>query len=166
MREIFSEQDAAWMREALRLARHAEQQGEVPIGAVLVLNDEIIGAGYNQPIKKCDPTAHAEINALRQGAKQIANYRIVEATLYVTLEPCVMCIGAILHARVKRLVYGAKDPRIGALTQFSQWLDISNANHAIVAQSGLLADECGVLLSDFFQRKRAAKKNLSDRSDH
>jgi tRNA(adenine34) deaminase len=164
--EIFSAQDAVWMREALRLARHAEQQGEVPIGAVLVLNNEIIGAGYNRPIAECDPTAHAEMNALRQGAKNVANYRILESTLYVTLEPCVMCIGAILHARVKRLVYGAKDPRVSTLTQFSKSLDMTNANHAIVSSGGLLADECAALLSDFFQQKRATKKNLSDRSDH
>jgi tRNA(adenine34) deaminase len=161
-REIFSAQDVLWMQQALRLARHAESEGEVPIGAVLVLNNEIIGEGYNRPISECDPSAHAEINALRQGAKRIANYRILDATLYVTLEPCVMCMGAILHARVKRLIYGAQDPRVGALTQFSQWLDLNNVNHATQPMGGLLAGECGAMLSDFFQQKRAAKKNLSE----
>jgi tRNA(adenine34) deaminase len=163
---VFSEQDALWMREALRLASQAEQQGEVPIGAVLVLNDEIIGEGFNRPISENDPTAHAEIIAVRQGAKRIVNYRILDATLYVTLEPCVMCMGALLHARVKCLVYGAKDPRVGVHAQLSQWVDTKKSNHAVDIVGGLLAEECGFLLTNFFQNKRAAKKNLSDHEDH
>src|SRR3990167_11165131 len=110
-----TENHQRWMQRALTLAKQAEKIGEVPVGAVLVFNDEIIGEGYNQPISQCDPTAHAEMIALRQGAKTLGNYRLLGTTLYVTLEPCVMCAGAMVHARISRLVFGAKDPKVGAI---------------------------------------------------
>jgi tRNA(adenine34) deaminase len=132
--------DIVFMQRALELARHAESAGEVPIGAVLVLNNEIIGEGWNQPITSRDPTAHAEIVALREAAKNIANYRLVDTTLYVTLEPCPMCRGALVHARVARVVCGATNPK--------------DPNHIVNYESGVLADECGALLTEFFQKKR------------
>ncbi len=151
---IFSEQDYFWMQHALRLARQAEALGEVPVGAVLVVGDEIIGEGCNHPIGHCDPTAHAEIIALREGAKKINNYRIVDSTLYVTLEPCVMCVGAIVHARVQRIVYGASDPRAGAIQSAFQIMAANKLNHRAECVGGLLAEECGSLLSSFFRARR------------
>jgi tRNA(adenine34) deaminase len=151
---MFSEQDHVWMQHALQLAREAESLGEVPVGAVLVMDGQMIGEGCNRSILQCDPTAHAEVIALRQGAKQMHNYRLVDSTLYVTLEPCVMCIGAIVHARVKRLVFGAYDPKAGAITSASQIIDANKLNHRVVCEGGLLREECGKVLSDFFRARR------------
>ena len=130
------------MRRALELARRAEDEGEVPIGAVVVLNDEIIGEGWNRPIAAADPTAHAEVEALRVAAKKSGNYRLAGATLYVTLEPCDMCVGAMFHARIARAVYGATDPKKLVL------------KNKVQLQGGVLAAECGALLSGFFAAKR------------
>jgi tRNA(adenine34) deaminase len=148
------QQDAKFMQQALELAKYAEKNGEVPVGAVITLNDEIIATGWNQPISGNDPTAHAEIIAMRDAAKKLGNYRLLDTTLYVTLEPCAMCMGALIHARVKRLVFGAYDPRAGAVTSVLQIPDAKELNHHIVWQGGVLAEECGELLSKFFQARR------------
>lgn len=142
-----------WLRQAIGLARYAEARGEVPVGAVLVRDNELIAEGFNQPILTCDPTAHAEIVALRAGAKRLNNYRLLETTLYVTLEPCVMCLGALVHARVTRLVFGCFDPRAGAI-QTAGLLSAPYFNHQIEVVGGVLADECSALLKDFFAKRR------------
>lgn len=143
-----------FMMEALQQARHAESVGEVPVGAVLVKDHQVIARGFNQPISECDPTAHAEIVALRAGAKAVTNYRLLDTTLYVTLEPCAMCIGAILHARVNTLVYAARDPKAGAVESVFQIADDTRLNHRITCLSGVLAEEASQLLKDFFRKKR------------
>ena len=147
-------QDIFFMQHALTLAKKAKSANEVPVGAIVVANNEIIGEGFNCPISSCDPTAHAEIIALRQAAQKLNNYRLPEATLYVTLEPCVMCVGAMLHARIKRLVFGAADTKTGAVVSVFKLLDEKNSNHRIEHQSGILAIECGKILSDFFKSRR------------
>ena len=139
-----------YMQKAIKLAECAAQQNEVPVGAVLVLSDEINGEGWNQPITSKDPTAHAEIIALRQAAQKLNNYRLLNTTLYVTLEPCTMCIGAIIHARVERLVFGAYDPKIGAVSL----LDKIELNHQVQYQGGVLEHECSMLLTNFFKQRR------------
>lgn len=149
-----SEQDLHWMRYALHLAERAASENEVPVGAVLVLNNEVIGEGYNCPIKHDDPTAHAEMIALRTGAKKINNYRLLNTTLYVTLEPCMMCAGAMVHSRIDRLVFGASDPRTGAISSSAQVLDFPFLNHRIQYSGGVLADHCGGVLSNFFRERR------------
>jgi tRNA(adenine34) deaminase len=149
-------QDIFFMRRAIELAQEAAAANEVPVGAVAVINNEIIGEGFNCPIKSCDPTAHAEIIALKQAAQKLNNYRLIDVTLYVTLEPCVMCVGAMLHARIKRLVFGAQDQKTGAVISVFKILDEKNLNHRIQHQSGILAIECGKILSDFFKIKRTA----------
>lgn len=146
--------DEAWMRHAIRLAQRAEQRGEVPVGAVLVYDDECIAEGWNAPIALHDPTAHAEIQAIRQAGQRLGNYRLVGTTLYVTLEPCVMCMGAIAHARVARLVFGAFDPKRGAVCNALSLSDAPFLNHSVVWQGGVLAEPCGALLTDFFRAKR------------
>jgi tRNA(adenine34) deaminase len=146
--------DTDWMRHALELARRAAAQGEVPVGAVLVQKGELIGMGWNRPITSSDPTAHAEIVALRDAAARIGNYRLIESTLYVTLEPCIMCVGAIVHARVQRLVFGASDPKSGAVGGAVDALGASYLNHRVRWESGLLAEECGGVLREFFQARR------------
>ncbi len=151
---MFSERDIFWMQQAIKLAEHAAQQQEVPVGAVLVCEDKMIGEGFNRPIKNCDPTAHAEIIALRQGAENLNNYRLINSTLYVTLEPCIMCVGAITHARVKRVVYGAADPRAGAVKSVFQIGETNKLNHRVEYAGGLLAEECGEILRLFFQARR------------
>lgn len=143
-----------WMQHALSLANTAAKMNEVPVGAVIVLNNEIIGEGFNQPIHHSDPTAHAEIVALRAAANAIGNYRIVDATLYVTLEPCVMCVGAMIHARIKRLVFGAYDPKSGAVNSIFNLLDENKFNHKIEYQGGLLHEACGGILREFFKIRR------------
>ena len=148
-------QDMRWMQEALKLAQHAASQHEVPVGAVLVLDNEIIGTGWNQPIASIDPTAHAEIIALRNAAHKLDNYRLINTTLYVTLEPCIMCLGAMLQARITRLVFGAYDPKAGAVKSVFNILDNQQLNHRITWQGGILATECGVLLRAFFKDKRS-----------
>lgn len=146
--------DEYFMRKALSLADQARQNDEVPVGAVLVLDDEIIAEGFNSPISTNDPTAHAEIIALRQAALKLNNYRLLNTTLYVTLEPCMMCAGAMVHSRIKRLVYGAKDPKTGAIESVAQSLDQPFLNHHIEYTGNILGDECGLVLSDFFKAKR------------
>jgi tRNA(adenine34) deaminase len=151
-----AEIDAAMMREALALAARAAGQGEVPVGAVVVRDGEIIGRGYNAPISSDDPTAHAEIGALREAASTLANYRLGGCTLYVTLEPCAMCAGAIMHARVTRLVYGAADPKTGACGSVVDLFAESRLNHHTEVTSGVLAAEAGKQLSEFFAARRKA----------
>jgi len=146
--------DAAYMRRALELARHAEEAGEVPVGALVVLNDEIIGEGWNQPIVTQDPTAHAEIVALRAAAVRTKNYRISEAVLYVTLEPCAMCAGAMVPARMARVVYGAADPKSGAAGSVFNLLESSTLNHRAQITRGVFAAECGEMLRKFFEARR------------
>jgi tRNA(adenine34) deaminase len=148
------ETDEAFMRRALDLARHAEQAGEVPVGALVVLNDEVIGEGWNQPIVSHDPTAHAEIVALRTAATRMKNYRLTNTTLYVTLEPCAMCAGAIVQARVARVVYGATDPKAGAAGSVFNLLESSSLNHRAQIAGGVLAEECGEMLRSFFEVRR------------
>lgn len=143
-----------WLAAALKLAHRAQEQNEVPIGAVVVLQDEIVGEGWNQPITTNDPTAHAEIIALREAAKNIGNYRLIDTTLYVTIEPCVMCIGAMVHARIKKLIYGADDPKAGAVKSMLPLLDFAKFNHQIVWEGGVMAVECASLLQNFFKKRR------------
>lgn len=147
-------QDEKWMREALLLARQAEAAGEVPVGAVLVKDGILLGSGWNQPIGAHDPTAHAEVMALRAAAKSVGNYRLTGSTLYVTLEPCAMCAGAMVHARVAKLVYGAADPKTGAAGSVFDLTRTDKLNHRLEVEGGVLAEECGGLLREFFSRKR------------
>ncbi len=149
-----SDIDIKWMNRALELARKAEAEGEVPVGAVLVRDGELIGEGWNRPIAAHDPTAHAEIQAMRDAAQRIGNYRLLDTTLYVTLEPCPMCAGAMVHARVGRLVFGATDPRTGAAGSVFDLLQSDALNHQLAVDDGVLAEACGDLLRSFFQRKR------------
>lgn len=151
---MFSENDFFWMQQAIQLAKNAAHNQEVPVGAVLILEDKIIGEGSNRPIRDCDPSAHAELIALRAGAKHMNNYRVNHSTLYVTLEPCIMCVGAIVQARVKRVVFGAYDPKGGAVESAFQMGSTDKLNHCPAYQGGLLADECGALLKEFFQMRR------------
>jgi tRNA(adenine34) deaminase len=142
------------MQHALGLARKAEQEGEVPVGAVLIQEDEIIGEGWNQPVTRNDPTAHAEIMALRAAGRQQQNYRLPDTTLYVTLEPCQMCAGAIVHARVKRLVFGAYDPKTGAAGTVVNAFEGEHLNHKVEVEGGICKDMCSKSLSDFFKKRR------------
>ncbi|MGH8507803.1 MAG: tRNA adenosine(34) deaminase TadA [Gammaproteobacteria bacterium] len=149
--------DERWMRQALALAGRAEEQGEVPVGAVVVRDDEIVGEGWNQPIGRNDPTAHAEIVALRRAAERIGNYRLTGCSLIVTLEPCVMCAGASVHARIARVLYGARDPKAGAAGSVFQILGSGRFNHYVEVRGGILETECCGLLKRFFERRRADK---------
>ena len=146
--------DEHYMREALALAKHAGEQGEVPVGAVVVRDGEIIGRGFNQPISARDPTAHAEVIAMRNAARQIGNYRLVGCDLYVTLEPCSMCAGGIMHARVARLVFGATDPKTGACGSVIDLFAEAKLNHHTSVVHGVLAEECSSQLSMFFSLLR------------
>jgi tRNA(adenine34) deaminase len=148
------QQDAVWMREALTLAHAAEQQGEVPVGAVVVCDGEIIGRGCNRNISDHDPSAHAEIVALRAAGRFRANHRLPGCTLYVTLEPCAMCVGAAIHARLDAVVYGATDPKTGALGGAYSLPDAHAHNHALQVRGGVLQDEAAELLRDFFRARR------------
>jgi tRNA(adenine34) deaminase len=148
--------DIELMREALALARRAGSSGEVPVGAVLVRNEKIIATGFNRPIAAQDPTAHAEIEALRAGGRVIGSYRLTETTLYVTLEPCVMCAAAIVHARVRRLVFGAWDPRVGGAGSLIDVLSLPGLNHRVDVFGGVLMEECGEVLRQFFAGKRGS----------
>ena len=151
-----------WMRQALQQAELAASVGEVPVGAVLVdANNQLLAAGHNSPIIKHDPTAHAEIVVLREAAQRLGNYRLVDTALYVTLEPCVMCVGAMIHARVNRLVYGATEHKTGAIESRVNLLEQALFNHQIDVQAGVLATPCADILSDFFRRRRAQKKSQS-----
>ena len=142
------------MRHALRLAETAEAAGEVPVGAVLVQGDSLLAEGWNRPIGGHDPTAHAELLCLRAAGTVLENYRLADTTLYVTLEPCLMCVGAIIHARVTRLVYGAADPKSGAVSSVCRGFDLPGLNHRVQVSSGVLADECGDVLRNFFRQRR------------
>jgi len=146
--------DEEWMWHALRLAQRAEQQGEVPVGALLVKDERCIAEAWNQPIQSNDPTAHAEIVALRKAGQVLQNYRLIDTTMYVTLEPCVMCMGAIAHARVKRLVFGAFDPKRGAVCHALQLSDAPFLNHRVDWSGGVLEQNCSEMLIDFFKARR------------
>ena len=146
--------DADFMDRAIVLAKQAQAQGEVPVGAVVTYNNRIIAEGYNQPITLQDPSAHAEMIALRNAAKALKNYRLLNTTLYVTLEPCAMCAALLIHARIKRLVFGAKDPKTGAICSQLSLLDGPHCNHVIHHEQGLRAHDCSALLVDFFKGKR------------
>jgi tRNA(adenine34) deaminase len=154
--------DMRYMREALVLARDAWAAGEVPVGAVVVRNGEIVGRGFNAPISRHDPSAHAEIMALRDAAERLGNYRLVGCSIYVTLEPCVMCMGAIFHARVERVVYGASDPKTGACGSILDLPAETRLNHHAEVVGGILADECGSLLSGFFAQRRGKGSNVAN----
>lgn len=144
-----------YMREALNLAGRAEQLGEVPVGAVVVREGKIIGRGHNQPVGSGDPTAHAEIVALREAARTVGNYRLPGAQIFVTLEPCLMCAGACLHARIQTLVFGARDPKTGAVRSLLEVLDDPRHNHRIEIVEGILGDDCGRKVRAFFRKRRA-----------
>jgi tRNA(adenine34) deaminase len=152
--EITQIDDAFFMACALAEAERAQQNGEVPIGVVIVIDNQIVGRGHNQPIGKCDPTAHAEIVALRAAAQVIGNYRLTEATVYATVEPCVMCAGALVNARVKRLVYGTAEERFGAVASQFELCTNSSLNHRIEVTHGVLADECRAVMQNFFKQRR------------
>ncbi len=159
MSEVAAE-DEYWMNRALQLAGEASTQGEVPVGAVVVLDGKEIGAGFNAPISGCDPTAHAEIRALRDAAARVGNYRLPDATLYVTLEPCTMCVGAIVHGRISRLVYGAAEPKAGAIESARRTLQEPHLNWDVTAVGGVLSDQCSRVISEFFSRRRAEIRRL------
>jgi len=149
--------DQRWMQAAIALARQAEAAGEVPVGAVLVLDGEAVGEGYNHPISSGDPTAHAEMIALRQAARKLGNYRLDNTCLYVTLEPCVMCAGALVHARVARLVFGARDLRFGGVRSKFRIADSEILNHRVEIVEGVRAAECVELLERFFRERRSSR---------
>ena len=157
-------EDERWMNRALQLAGEAAAKGEVPVGAVVVLDGKEIGAGFNAPISGCDPTAHAEIRALRDAAARVGNYRLPDATLYVTLEPCTMCVGAIVHGRISRLVYGAREPKAGAIESARRTLEEPHLNWDVTAVGGVLSDQCSQVISEFFSRRRAEIRRLRKQS--
>ncbi len=146
------------MREALAEARRGLAAGEVPVGAVVVLGGDVVGRAHNAPIAHADPTAHAEVLALREAARKTGNYRLTGATVYATVEPCPMCCGALLHARVARLVYGARDPKAGGVESFYRLLDDPRANHRVETVGGVLAAECAAALSGFFETRRRGSR--------
>jgi tRNA(adenine34) deaminase len=147
-------EDQIWMYEALSVAEYAMDQAEVPVGAVVVFDDEVIGKGWNQPIANNDPSAHAEILALRDAANYLGNYRLLNSTLYVTLEPCLMCVGAILHSRIKRLVFGAYDSKTGAAGSVFDVLTDTRHNHLVEVQGGILENQSVEMLQKFFRQRR------------
>ena len=149
--------DEFYMAKALQLAQQAGAAGEVPVGALVVRNGEIIGEGYNQPISACDPTAHAEVVAMRNAASKINNYRLSDCDLYVTIEPCTMCVGAMVHGRIRRIVFGALEPRAGALQSQLQLMDQDHYNHRVEVRGRVLAQQCGDLISGFFRHRRKNK---------
>lgn len=148
--------DEYWMRLALEQSEKAGQAQEVPVGAVLVKDGELVALGWNQPISMSDPTEHAEINCLRQATKKLDNYRIPGCDIYVTLEPCAMCAGAMVHARIRRLVFGALEPRAGVAVSQAQLLSSDWLNHKVEVKGGVLADECGEVLQGFFRERRSS----------
>ncbi|OTA14472.1 hypothetical protein Xvie_03693 [Xenorhabdus vietnamensis] len=152
--------DEYWMRRAMDLAMQAQAKGEIPVGSVLVADNKVIAEGFNHPITDHDPTAHAEIIALRRGGIQLQNYRLLNTTLYVTLEPCVMCAGAMIHSRIQRLVYGASDMKTGAAGSLVDILRHPGMNHQIEITAGILAEECSAMLSSFFKQRREQHKAL------
>jgi tRNA(adenine34) deaminase len=152
--------DERWMRHALDLARKAETQGEVPIGAVIVRNQVVIGEGYNRREMDNDPTAHAELLAIQEAARTLRSWRLVDCTLYVTLEPCIQCCGAILLSRLPRIVYGADDPKAGAVRSLYNLLEDTRLNHRADWEGGVLAAECGSILTDFFRNLRGNRSGI------
>lgn len=154
--------DERYMAEALALAREAWAAGEVPVGAVVVKDGEIVGRGYNAPISRHDPTAHAEIRALRDAAERLGNYRLPGCALYVTIEPCAMCAGAILHARIARVAYGAPDPKTGAAGSVTDLFAEPRLNHHAEVVGGVMAEACGGLISEFFAARRRQQKEAKD----
>ena len=158
---FWSVEDIKWMKEALKLAKQGAEREEVPVGAVLVYNQQIIGQGFNEPIGRCDATAHAEIIALREACTRLKNYRLpLKTTLYVTLEPCTMCVGAMIHARVDRLVYAANEPRAGMVGSQMNLAEQPFYNHQMQVDAGLCREHSSQMLKDFFrQRRKAAKAN-------
>ncbi len=150
--------DEQFMRQALQLAREAAALGEVPVGALVVKDGVVVGRGFNQPISSSDPTQHAEIVAIRDAAKALGNYRLPGCVLYVTIEPCTMCFGAAVHARIERIVYGATEPKSGCIESNLSWPEQACFNHAIATKGGVLAHECAGLISDFFAARRKEKK--------
>lgn len=159
MSELDQTRDEYWMLRAIALAAQGEALGEVPVGAVIVRDGEVLGEGFNQPITSCDPTAHAEVVALRSAAQAVQNYRLVGATLYVTLEPCTMCVGALVHARIARLVFGTTEPKAGAVVSQSRLLEASYFNHQLEGVGGVCAAECQRQLSQFFRQRREQIKS-------
>lgn len=153
--------DERWMLRALRLAEESRAVDEVPVGAVLVKDNTLVAQGCNRMIGDCDPTAHAEIVALRNAAKALGNYRLVGCTLYVTVEPCAMCAGALVHARVQRLVFGAHEPRSGAVVSMMQLLDNPRLNHSVACLGGICGEQCGQLMAEYF----AGKRKVGNRND-
>ncbi|WP_269618454.1 tRNA adenosine(34) deaminase TadA [Zhongshania sp. BJYM1] len=150
--------DEKWMRHALTLAQQADGINEVPVGAVIVRDGVVIGEGFNQPISETDPTAHAEIVALRQAAQAVKNYRLPDATLYVTVEPCAMCAGAIIHSRIARVIFGALEPKAGAVCSHLHLFEQPQMNHKVEWQGGVMAQEAANIVQVFFTRRRAEKK--------
>lgn len=154
----FSPDDEKFMRRAMALAKIADSHNEIPVGAVVVCDGNIIGEGFNQSIMNNDPSAHAEMMAIRDAGKNITNYRLIDCTLYVTLEPCPMCTGLLIHSRIKQLIFASKDLKTGAAGSAFNLLNHEKHNHQVAVKSGLLANECSVMLSAFFKRRRAEKK--------
>lgn len=150
--------DTYWMKYAVQLAKKAKSLGEVPVGAVIVVEDKIVGEGWNQPISSYDATAHAEIMAIRAASSRLKNYRIPETTLYITIEPCAMCLGAIIHSRISKVVFGAKEPKAGMLESHAELLNTKAFNHSFEFVGGICEEECAKLMSDFFRERRALKK--------
>ncbi len=157
---MIAAQDEKWMRHALTLAHKAADLGEVPVGAVLVKNGQLLSEGWNQTILNHDPTAHAEIMAIRSAAESVKNYRLPDTTLYITIEPCSMCAGAIVHARISRVVFGASEPRAGAAGSVINLLQNKQFNHRTEVVSGILEGECGQVLKDFFGERRKRKSEV------
>lgn len=146
--------DESWMRLALECATKAQETGEVPVGALLVRDGKLLSSGWNRPVSSYDPTAHAEIAAIREACMQVGNYRLPNATLYVTLEPCVMCVGAIVHARISRLVFGANEQKAGAIKSKAKLLETHPFNWRVDVRGGILANECSEIISSFFRNRR------------
>ena len=151
--------DEDWMAAALDEARRARAAGEVPIGAVVVIDGVVVGRGFNQPISSRDPTAHAEIVAIRDAARQTGNYRLTGAALFVTIEPCLMCVGALVHARIARLIYGAAEPRTGALVSSVRGAELPGQNHRVEVAGGVRETECRELMQTFFKERRSAPRS-------
>ena len=158
-----TKQDELWMQRALLLADKASAQGEIPVGAILVRDNDVLGEGWNQSIMLNDPSAHAEMQAIRQAGKRATNYRLINTTLYVTLEPCPMCAGLLVHSRIQRLVFGASDLKSGAAGSVMDLLGDQRLNHQLEVVSGVLAEQCADKLSSFFRVRRAEKKQAKQR---
>ncbi|TWX72875.1 tRNA adenosine(34) deaminase TadA [Colwellia sp. C1TZA3] len=156
--DAFSDDDNKFMRRAIELAKIADSHDEIPVGAVVVCAGEIVGEGFNQSIMNDDPSAHAEMMAIRDAGKNLQNYRLLDCTLYVTLEPCPMCAGLLVHSRIKRLIFASNDLKTGAAGSAFSLINHEKHNHQVTVAAGLLADECSTMLSTFFKRRRAEKK--------